>query len=675
MRRTSTVRLAGEATVARVALRAILCLLLLGAAAFAATRKKAPETSHVLPPGQTQNDLKAYLFARAPKFVAPTDPKKWSAEAEQLRRRVLDDVMLRGVPKSWLDGPPKVVWGETIAAEGYFIRKLRYEAVPGLWIGGLLYEPPNLAGKVPAVMNVNGHVGKPGMTVEYKQVRCINLVKRGMLALNLEWIGMGQLGGEGYAHRDQTYFDLCGCAGVSVFYLALQRGLDVLCSHKAADLERVAVTGLSGGGWQTIVISSLDTRVRLSAPNAGYIALGPRIEFREDTGDVEQNANDLVSVADYDRLTAMLAPRPALLIYNAKDDCCFPAERALASVYHPIVPVYKMFDRTDRFAFHVNNDPGTHNYLKDNREAFYRFINRQFVAEDKRIDDELPVDNEVRSSETLAIAYPPGNASFYTLAADLMRSLPRQKRPDSDAAAVERWQNETRAKLRDIVRLEPDAAVDSASDRPFQTTDTVKGVAGLAHHLRIGGAWTVPVIEYTSGGKSRADVTTVIVADRGLAEAREIVSEAIGRGERAVVVDVLFTGECMPADRGAWSFAQMIATVGRRPLGIQVSQLGAVVDWLGRREGAGTLRIVAKGRVAGLAALVYAALNPGRAAQVELRDTEKSLKDLLAKKVRYDNAPSMFCFGLLEVADIPEMIELANPTRIEPVDGGGEREK
>lgn len=664
MRRTSTVRLTGEAKVGRIALRAILWLLIFGPAAFAANRKKPPDTSHVLPAGQTQKDLKAYLFARAPKFVAPTDPKKWSAEAERLRRRVLDEVMLRGVPKAWLDGPPKVVWGETIAAEGYFIRKLRYEAVPGLWIGGLLYEPPNLAGKVPAVMNVNGHVGRPGMTVDYKQVRCINLVKRGMLALNLEWIGMGQLGGEGYAHRDQTYLDLCGRAGVSVFYLALQRGLDILCSHKAADLERVAVTGLSGGGWQTIVISSLDTRVKLSAPNAGYIALGPRIEFREDTGDVEQNANDLVSVADYDRLTAMLAPRPALLIYNAKDDCCFPADRALASVYHPIAPVYKMFGQADRFAFHVNNDPGTHNYLKDNREAFYRFINRHFVPLEKWIDEELPVDNEVRTSEALAIAYPPGNASFYTLAADAMRSLPRQKRPDGDPAAVERWRKETRSKLREIVRLEGDAVADSSSDRPFKTTDTVQGVAGIAHQLRIGGAWTVPVIEYTSGGKSRPDVTTVIVADRGLAVARDIVAEVIGRGERAIVVDVLFTGECTPTDRGAWSFAEMIATVGRRPLGIQVSQLGAVVDWIQKTSRGQSLRMTTKGRVAGLAALVYAALNPGRANQLELREMEKSLKDLLAKKVRYDNAPSMFCFGLLEVADIPEMIEMATPVKV-----------
>jgi len=72
-----------------------------------------------------------------------------------------------------------------------------------------------------------------------------------MLALHPEWIGMGQLHeNNGYNHRDLSYLDLCGTAGVSVFYLELKRGLDVLLAQKFADPERVAMTGLSGGGWQ-----------------------------------------------------------------------------------------------------------------------------------------------------------------------------------------------------------------------------------------------------------------------------------------------------------------------------------------------------------------------------------------------------------------------------------------
>ena len=34
-------------------------------------------------------------------------------------------------------------------------------------------------------------------------------------------------------------------------------------------------------------------------------------------------------------------------------------------------------------------------------------------------------------------------------------------------------------------------------------------------------------------------------------------------------------------------------------------------------------------------------------------------------RVAYKHAPPMFCFGLLEVADIPDLIRLAEPTRVE----------
>ena len=101
------------------------------------------------------------------------------------------------------------------------------------------------------------------------------------------------------------------------------------------------MTGLSGGGWQTIFISSLDTRVTAAIPNAGYIGLDVRLAHRSDMGDLEQNPSDLATVADYTHLTALLAPRPALLIYNQKDDCCYQSHRAKPSVYDPIRPLYE----------------------------------------------------------------------------------------------------------------------------------------------------------------------------------------------------------------------------------------------------------------------------------------------------------------------------------------------
>jgi hypothetical protein len=48
---------------------------------------------------------------------------------------------------------------------GFRIRKLRCEALPGLWILALLYEPEKLQGKVPVALAVNGHDRRNGKAV------------------------------------------------------------------------------------------------------------------------------------------------------------------------------------------------------------------------------------------------------------------------------------------------------------------------------------------------------------------------------------------------------------------------------------------------------------------------------------------------------------------------------
>lgn len=629
----------------------------------AAQSAPATRSAPLLPPGQTLRDLRFYLLGRAPGFVAPSDPAEWLSQADQLRENTLRNVVFKGVPQGWLDGPVKIVWQETLPGKGYTIRKLRYEAVPGLWVGALLYEPTGLTGKVPAVLNPNGHVGAPGMAIDYKQIRCINLAKRGMLALNFEWIGMGQLGGPGYAHGNASHLDLCGRAGLSVFYLSLKRGLDVLLSHPSADPERTAVTGLSGGGWQTVVFSSLDTRVRLCAPNAGYIGIQRRIWETRDIGDREQNPPDLLIFADYPRLTSLLAPRPALLIYNANDDCCFYAATARLSVFEPVVPVYEMLGAADCFAFHVNSDPGTHNYLKDNRQAFYRFINRHFLPPEQRQDEEIPCEDEVRKPEELRIEYPPDNADFHRLAAEAMRDLPATKCPAESGTARRQWSDKTRDALAKVVRADLTLRTNPVATNLSASTMPVGHTPGTSLLLRLGRQWTVPMVEYPPT-KGASTVCHLIVADGGIGKTREVAATALGRGERVIVADILFTGECVPGITGAWQFAQMIDAVGARPLGIQAGQLDAILEHLARRYPGEALHVTAIGRVCGLAALTTAALAPGRLAHLALQDMLPSLKELITAKVSWNDAPSMFCFGLLEVADVPELIELARPTEV-----------
>ena len=90
---------------------------------------------------------------------------------------------------------------------------------------------------------------------------------------------MGELNQKENEHWFGAHMDLVGVHELGLFYLAMRRGLDYLDEHANVDRSRLGVTGLSGGGWQTIVLSSLDERVAAAAPVAGFSSILRRSKF------------------------------------------------------------------------------------------------------------------------------------------------------------------------------------------------------------------------------------------------------------------------------------------------------------------------------------------------------------------------------------------------------------
>jgi dienelactone hydrolase len=605
-------------------------------------------------------EVQRYCELRVPRMPAVKTRADWEAEAARLRADMLAKVVFSGEAARWRDTPARVEWLDTIpGGPGYRIKKLRYEALPNLWIPALLYEPEKLPerGKVPVILNVNGHAGAPGKAVPYKQIRCINLAKRGMLALNVEWIGMGQLGTEGFYHYRMNQLDLCGTSGVAVHYLYMKRGLDVLLAHAHADPARVAVTGLSGGGWQTIFISGLDTRVTLANPVAGYSSFRTRAMHLSDLGDSEQTPNDMATVADYTHLTAMRAPNPTLLTKNSKDDCCFASGHALAPLMDAARPIYKLYGREDALRSHINDNPGTHNYEVDNRQAFYRMVGDFFYPGSKDFDPkEIPSDKEVKPKDQLDVPLPAKMEDFHTLAMALSRSLPRGADLPKEKGAVEAWQNAGRARLRQIVRAK-DYTVHPI---PFETHEQA-GVKATLWKLQMSGAWTVPAVELA--GKQAAK-TAILLADAGRAGAAEHAARLLAAGYRVIALDPFYFGESKIAQRD-FLFALLVAAVGDRPLGLQASQVAAAARWSVAEHKAGPVRLVAVGPRSGTFALVAAALEPRAIGSVELKEPMTSLKQVLEKNGTVEQTPELFCFGLLEAFDFKQIAGLVAPRPVE----------
>jgi dienelactone hydrolase len=607
----------------------------------------------ILVAGQTEREVEQFAEPRIPRMPAVRNVAEWEAYAARLRAAMFERVVYRGEAVAWRDAATRVEWLDTIAGgPGYGIKKLRYEVLPGVWIPAFLYEPERLAGKVPAVLNVNGHDPK-GKAAPYKQVRCINQARRGMLALNVEWFGMGQLRSDGFKHARMNQLDLCGTSGLAPFYLNMKRGLDVLLAHPHADPERVAVTGLSGGGWQTIFISSLDTRVKLTDPVAGYSSFVTRIHHHKDLGDSEQTPCDMATVADYTHLTALMAPRPALLTYNAKDDCCFEAGYALPPLLQAARPVFKLYGREQGLRSHVNHEPGTHNYEKDNREALYRMLGDFFYPGKKDYPaQEVPCEKELKSAEELAVSLPSPNADFQSLALALSRQLPRKAQLPETAPAAAEWQRSRRARLREVVRV-PDYAVkgEVVADAEHQ------GTRVRYWRLTMDQTWTVPVVELSRGKPAG---TVLVVRDGGRRDAGAEVERWLAAGHRVLAVDPFYFGEAGIKTRG-YLYALLIAAVGERPLGIQAGQVAAVARWVRREHGGGPVVLAATGPRSSTFCLVAAGVEEKAIGQVELAGALGRLKEVIEKNWGVDQTPELFCFGLLEEFDIKQLAALVAP--------------
>lgn len=608
----------------------------------------------ILDPRQAAQEWHDYLDPRILRLAEFKTGAEWEAFAGKLRQTVLDQVVFKGTASRWRTAKTTVEWLDDIpGGPGYRIRKLRYEALPGLWIPALLYEPLPLpsAGKVPVGLAVNGH-DRNGKAADYKQIRCINMVKRGMVVLNLEWFGMGQLNTPGFTHGAMNQLDLCGAAGLAPFYLAMSRGLDLLLSHPCADPKRVSVSGLSGGGWQTILISSLDSRVTLANPVAGYSSFRTRLAHAKDLGDSEQTPCDLALHADYTHLTALMAPRPTLLTYNAKDNCCFEAGYALPPLLDAARPLYKLSGKAGSLRSHINHDPGTHNYEKDNRQAFYRMLGDFFFTEDKQFKaEEIPCASEVRNREELAVELPARNLDFQKLALDLASGLPRNTIPADRAQAIS-WQKSQRQRLQRIVNAK------NLTARAKQIgTQSIGDTRVAFWQVSLSDAWTIPVVELSQGQPTE---TVIVLNDSGRKTDAATVERWLKRGKRVLAMDLALQGEAI-TDNRAWLLALVLSSAGERLLGLQATQLSAVARWARGPDGSLPVLVAATGPRSSTAALVAAALEPDAIGKVEVLGALGSLKQIIEENRTVNQWPEMFCFGLLESFDVPQIVALTAP--------------
>jgi len=605
----------------------------------------------------TAFQLQRYLMKRIPKLPSPSSAEQWQAAEQKLRKHILEDIAYHGWPQQWIDAPPQFLQTGVIeTGRGYRLRKLRYEIVPGFDSVAVLYEPESINGRVPGILNVIGHEHQ-GEAAEYEQKRCINFAKRGIVALSLGWMGYGELKQPENAHDYSADLDLVGSNALGLFYLAMRRGLDYLASLPQVDPARLGVTGISGGGWQTTILSALDERVAVSVEVAGIGSLESNLTHPVDTDEIEENATDLVDGEDYPDFVAMRAPRPTMIIHNAEDTCCFRAALVKPYIYDQIQPFFRLFGQLDALGWHENRDPGTHNYQLDNREQAYRFFTEHFhlpVA-----TSEIPSDAEIRDRQELAVGLPSDNLTIVGVARKLAGQITRPPIP-TDSGERAGWVAAQRQRLESVIRYHP-VSVENA----WRMTNTKHlGLQTLGYRFDFSNGLSATGVWLEAISSTPDAPATVVLDDKGRKAAGELVSARVNRGEQVLALDLLFNGSTIPQDPDPADWEMLVASTGDRPLGLEAAQLLGATNWLKAASGRSKVRLETEGIRNQVIALTAAALDPQAFSEVVSGQAMRSLDYLLDTPVPFRAAPELFCLDLYKDFDLDRLAAMAEPARV-----------
>jgi hypothetical protein len=600
--------------------------------------------------------LQRYLMKNIPKPLLPTSAEQWNKEAQRLRAHVLKDIVYHGWPQEWIDSPPRFEQTEVIETRhGYRLRKYRYEIVPGFVSTAILYEPGELHGRVPAILNLTGHEPLGNLT-EYEQKRCINFAKQGILALSLGWPGLGELGQPENDHDFAGQLDLAGSNSLGFFYLIIRRGLDFLAGLANTDPARIGVTGLSGGGWQTVMISSLDERVNVMVEVAGIGSLESNLTRPTDSSDVEEDATDLMKGFDYPFLVAMRAPRPTLLIHNEQDDCCFLAPLVKPYIYEQVLPFFKLYKSENALRWYENVDPGTHNYQLDNRQQAYAFFSEHFHV--APVIQEIPSDAEIFTPQQLSGHLPKDNLTTAGLARKLASQI--QRTPIHAIEERARWAISQREQLKSVIRYSPvsvDGAWKLSSMRP-------PGLQSFSYRFDFSNSLSATGIWVASRSAPTNAPLTIVLNDKGKKASVEDVVERVNRGEQTLAFEPLFFGSTSPDETEPAYWEMLVASRGDRAIGLEVAQLIATAKSFRSVTGASDTRLVTDGIRSQLVALAAAALEPALFSEVDSSHAMSSLSYLLDAPVPYRTAPDLFCLDLYKYFDIDRLTVLASPVKV-----------
>ena len=580
---------------------------------------------------------------------------EWLRRREDVRAGLIQ--ALGGFPEEQCELSAEITG--RIQRDGYVIEKLLYQSRPGFYVTAAVYVPSRARLPAPAILCPHGH-WQNGRYHPDVQSRMIGLARRGYVVLSLDKVGYNERELEG-PHRSRNLF-LVGMTVQGIQMWDNMRAIDYLCTRDDVDPERIGCTGASGGGNQTMYVSSLDERIKACAP----VCSVEMAECYMHKGFCTcETVPGLLQFADLVDICGLIAPRALLLVHGLLDDGfrINSARKALRRLQR----IYNFYDPASLSSFAAYSG---HAYNKEMREAVYAWFDRWLMGKQPPYPEEgeiTPEDNPATTLKVCENGLPEPCDSMVNIYKRISEKLP----PRAQLSSEDEWRAEKQRLHAALVECLGGWPERASLDPHVLGMENVSVGADLpevkAEKLYFHSEVDILIpaaLLYSEGGKSDSLDVQIIVGPDGKESLKpQDIAPPLKAGKGVFAIDVRGTGETR-SDK-ARQFYLSAVTAGRPFQGMQAWDVRRAVDYLYTRDDVRSVSLRATGSpLCGIVALIAAATD-GRIAEVQID------KLLLSYRLQEDfggnsgaNA-DLIIPGILKCADVADIAAMIAPRTLD----------
>lgn len=288
-------------------------------------------------------------------FAATWDDRaSWEKRAATIKQGIIDGMKLDKMPDMKGKFNEKITNSRKF--DGYIVENISLESFPGFYVTGNIYRPAAEGKKYAAVLSPHGHLQDKRLK-EDVQYRCAVLARMGAVVFAYDMVGHGD------SHQvDEHKMPIA----MLLQTWNSKRVLDYLLSRPDVDPERIGMTGGSGGGTQTFLLTAIDDRITASVPCV-------QVSAHFFGGCVCESGMPIHQGKDYQtnnvEIAALCAPRPMLLISNGND-----WTRNTPLIEYPYIQsVYALYNAEHKVE-NVHFPAEKHDYGYSKRSVMYNFF-------------------------------------------------------------------------------------------------------------------------------------------------------------------------------------------------------------------------------------------------------------------------------------------------------------